>query len=404
MLTWIPAFAGMTIIAIMFVSSALSAQERLGSTGPTITASPAFESWSFANGGLAQTGSDGAGTVFISSVRQWSVPLVFSLPIAGNRWTLDVASAFASGEVTLTDVDAGVGSNSYSVSGLSDTKVRLSGKLFSDNIVATLAANVPTGKTDLDTEELSALRVVAAPALGFQIPVLGSGVGGTAGLIVAQRIGDWALALGASYEMRGEYAPVAIVAGISAPEFNPGDVIHVSIGGDGLVGRNGMSIGLSADIFSEDLLASGASTSSTTQLGPIFTAEWRLRFASTFFEELTLSVVDRLRTAYKSGGESVSGSSGNYLDIGLLSVIPASPQTGIAFEISGRHHTGLKVDNSLATAAMMGGALRVSVSHELRGGAVLQPFARVQMGTIKSGEESASANGFSVGLTVIKGW
>jgi hypothetical protein len=394
------------ILLVIFLcrSNSLFAQERLGAAGPNVTASPAFESWSFGSAGLAQPGSDGTSTVFLSSARQISVPLVFTLPLAGDRWIVDVATAYAIGEVKLTGNDPSLNADSYSVKGLSDTRLRLTGKLFGDNVVATLAANVPTGKTDLNAEELSALRVVASPALGFQIPILGSGIGATAGLVVARRINDWAWALGASYEMRGRYAPVAIVAGLAAPEFDPGDVIHLSLGGDGLAGRNGMSVGLSADLFSKDLLASDEITGPTTQLGPIITAEWRLRIATTRLEELTLSVVDRLRTSYKSDGATVSGSSGNYLDVGLLGVYPATPQTGIAWEVSARHQTGLKVDNSLATAAAITAALRLSVSHELRGGAVLQPFARVQMGKFKNGDESASATGISVGLTVIKGW
>jgi hypothetical protein len=240
--------------------------------------------------------------------------------------------------------------------------------------------------------------------MGFQIPYLGGGGGGTAGLVLARASGDWAWALGASYEFRSGYAPIAFAGGGAAADFNPGDVIHLSLGGDGLVGNHGMSVGLSADIFSEDELSAEGAAPPGSQLGPIITAEWRMRFATTRLQELSLSVVDRLRTAYKRAGETVEGSSGNFLEASLLGVHAASPRTSVAWELSARHHTGLKSDSSLVSAALAEGAVRVSVSHNLQNGAVFQPFGRVRFAKIENGTSSANATMISLGLTLLRGW
>jgi hypothetical protein len=264
--------------------------------------------------------------------------------------------------------------------------------------------NVPTGKTELNEEELSALRVIAAPSLNFQIPYLGSGGGGTAGLVLARQFNDWAWALGASYELRTGYTPISFSGGVPSPDFNPGDVIHISLGGDGLVGNSGMSVGLSADIFSDDELSSGGSAPPGTRLGPIFSAEWRLQFASTRFEELSLSLVDRYRTPYKRDGITVDGSSANYLDVALTAAHSPAPRTTLTWELSAHHHTGLKADSALISAAMSGAGLRLSLARQLQGGSVLQPYAGIRFMNLESGNNSGSATGVVIGVTVLQGW
>ena len=397
--------AGLLAVSLMCMSPRLAAgQERLGAARITLTASPAFESWSFSSGGLAQPSLSGSSSVTLSSATQISIPLVISLPLFHDRWSLDLASGFASNKVSLASTDDELETDNYSLSGITDTKIRIRGKLAGESVLLTAAVNVPTGATELDSEELSALRVIAAPALNFQVPQLGAGGGGTVGLVFGRQFDNWAWALAGSYELRSGYTPISFASGIAAPDFNPGDVIHISLGGDGLVGQNGMSVALSADIFSEDELTSGGSAAPGSQLGPIFTAEWRMRFAAPRFQELSLSVVDRFRTPYKRDGETVDGSSGNYVDIGLLAAHSASPRTTLTWEISARHHTGLKADSSIISAAVAGAGLRLSVAHELRGGTVVQPFAAVNFANFRNGDASGSATGITLGLTVMKGW
>jgi hypothetical protein len=164
-----------------------------------------------------------------------------------------------------------------------------------------------------------------------------------------------------------------------------------------------MTLGVSADFFGDDELRPGGSApppSASTRLGPIYTVEWQLDIATRRLRDASLYVVDRYRTSYEQNGQSVEESDGNYLDAGLRLVFPAGPRTGITSALSVRHHTGLKSDDALATAATATAALTLGLSRDLGSGYMLQPFLRAQMGTIETGDNSADANAFGLGITL----
>lgn len=382
----------------------LSAQGRLLGLR-TGFAGAVFETWSFGDGTFQPTLS-GTDSVRVDHVSQFSIPVAVDIPL-GDRWSIDLATAYATGRVSLAQPDSSLGTDHYALNGLTDVRIRATGRVIGESVVFTLGANLPTGQTSLDAVELSALRVLAAPALSVQAPTLGTGPAGTAGLVVARPLGSWAWAFGASYEVRAKYSPIAIAAGIPTPDFNPSDALRVSLGADGLVGQSGMTIGVSADFYTEDRLrlstAPGAAItpqSVGTQLGPILTGEWQLRVATSRFRELTFYAVDRYRTRYKRDGERIDGSNGNYFDAGVRSVFAAARSTGILAALALRHHTGLKSDNTIATAAFLSGVLTLGTVHDLRGGYSLQPFVRGQLGRLKSGARSTSATGFAGGVTL----
>lgn len=386
--------------AAVLQAPALAAQERLVGYRTAVLA-PVYEAWSFGDG-FAQPDAFGNADVRVTRASQWSLPLVAVIPI-GERWTVDVSSAYASGDVELAARDAVLEVDGYALSGVSDVKLRATGQLLGDGLVLTLGVNAPTGKTSLGGAELAALRVLAAPALGFQTPALGAGPGGTTGLVLARQIAGWAWALGASYEIRGTYAPVAaLTAGAPSPDFEPGGALHLSLGTDGLLGQHGMTLNVAADVYGRDRLtvkgADGSEARADVQLGPTLTAEWQLRVAAPRFSELTVYVVDRYRTSYEQGDSTVAGSSGNYLDFGARGVIPATRSLGIIARLEGRHQTGLEADNTLATAAMVTGAATLGLAYE-RGRYALQPFVRAQFGSVETGDENVGVNALAAGIT-----
>jgi hypothetical protein len=385
------------VAAVAFLAARGDGQQTLTSYRTTLVG-PIFQTWSFGDG-VSQTSSTNSGTTLVKRATQWSIPVVVDIPFA-DRFALNVSTAYASDEVTLAGKDPTLSTGSYSVNGLTNTRIRLTGKLAGDNVVFTIGYNAPTGKTKLDPSEFEALRVIAAPALGFAMPTLGTGSGATAGLVLAKQLGSWAWALGGSYETRGSYAPVTVVAGIAAPNFSPSDAVHFSLATDGLLGQLGTTLNLSADVFTQDRLAEGAAPGSTTQLGPIFSADWELRLASARTRELTLYASDHYRTSYKRNETTVPESSGNYLDAGLRSVVPLSPALGFQSTLSLRHQTGLKSDNSLATAAMLSGGLMLGFVRQLGDGYSLQPFVRGEYGSIKTaGASGVNATGIAAGIT-----
>ena len=368
----------------------------------TVTSfTPAFESWSFGDG-ILQPALRTGDSVVVRRASQWSTPVSVSAVI-GRGWSLDLSAAYVNGTVTLASRDTVLRTERYTLAGLTDVRVRATGRLVGDAVLVTLGANIPTGETSLDARELSALRVLAAPALGFQAPALGTGPGGTAGLVLARPIGSWAWALAVAYEMRGTYAPVAaFTAGASEPDFDPGDAMHVSLGADGLLGAHGMTLGVSADFYTDDELTSGegATTTATAKLGPIVTAEWQLRLATHRFRELALYAVARTRAKFERAGEPVPGSSGQFYDGGVRSVLPLSRRSALVATLDGRYHTGLSVDRTLATAAVAAGGLTLGWAHDLGDTYSLQPFVRGQLGTLDSGGARADMRGVSGGVSL----
>jgi hypothetical protein len=376
----------------------LAAQETLFPTR-TVAVGPVFERWSFGSG-LLQPSSDGGASVELKSTSAISVPLSGSVAL-GGRWTLDVSTAYSNGSVALRGNDAGLGRDKYSLSGLTDVRTRLVGHVAGDNVTVTVGANLPTGHTSLDQEQFAALRVLAAPALALQTPALGTGFGATGGIVLAKQLAAWAWAFGASYELRRTYTPVSFATGAPAPDINPGDALHLSLGADGLVGRNGMTVALTTDLFTEDKLETTgpAAVDVTTRLGPIFTVDWQLRIAATSLRELTLYAVDRYRTPYSRGGTRVDESNGNYLDAGVRTIYPLGTDTGLLTALNLRHQTGIKSDSTLATAAMAGAGLTVGLIQSF-GGFSLQPFIRADYGRIKSVDATATGTGLAAGISL----
>lgn len=375
------------------------AQGRAAGWG-TSGAAPMLEVWTFADGMPQRFDGD---SVLVRRVMQWSVPVTAAIPL-GRRWTFDVSGAYASGEVELEGADPTLATDRYELTGLTDIKVRLVGRLLGDNVVLTLGANAPAGKASLSRDELRGLAVLAAPALRMQSVAVGTGPGGTAGLVLARSIGRWGVALAGSYEHRGSYAPVAaLTAGTDEPAFDPGPVVRVSLGTDGLVGQHGMTLTLSADLYSADTfatqIAGGGENRASIQLGPTAAAEWQLRLAAPPLRELTVYASDRYRSEYKQNGERALGSSGNQFEAGMQMIAPLTRTVGFLIAADGRHHTGLKVDDALATAAFAGGGGTTGFDVS-SGSTTFRALVRAQFGRIESGTARSNAQGLGAGLVL----
>jgi hypothetical protein len=396
----------LAMMALMTAPGASAAQSRLVGVR-SVSVGVMYESWKFSDG-VPQPTQGGGSTVLVDRASQVSFPLWVSVPI-GEAWTVDLSTAYMTGRVNLIGSDPELNVSRYSLSGITDARIRATGRL-SPTITVTFGLNAPTGHTSLTPEESGAFRVLASPALSFQVARLGNGVSGTAGIVVSRQLGGmWAGALGASYELHGSYDPGTLLAALSNPDYSPSDALRFSLGIDGPVGQNGMTLGLSADFYpNQDRISDPAfadGTSITTQLGPVLTADWQLRIAASRFRELTLYAVDRYRTKYGTGTSegptvAVSQSSGNYLDAGVRSVIASGTATGILAAVNFRHQTGLESDETIATARMVSGALTVGVVRNIGSSYSVQPFVRGQVGRIRAADRSTSATGLAGGVTV----
>ncbi len=383
------------IAALTLAASSVSAQSASTSVRPGLILSPAFSSWAMSDAIM----EDSARGLLVTGVSQMLLPFAVVIPLA-RQWTLDAAGAYVQGSVKLQ------GGRTLQLNGPTDVRVRLVGRLLSDHLLLTLGATVPTGKTKLSGESLDAARIVGAPALGMPAPVLGTGFGSTAGLVLAQKVGAWGVAIGTSYEMRGSYSPVeASIAGVKSPtDLNPADAFHLSFGADRLVGQSHLSLLVVGDVYGDDKITLGAAgerLSSTFQLGPSIRSLLQLELAARGYRELTLFGQVRHRSKFKGvDGTTTPGSDGTAIDAGFSALKGVPGRVGLIFRADLTVDSGLEVDNTIATAGATTGGVTLGVSLPMGSGATLEPFARLNLGQLDTGPQSTSLRGFAAGLTL----
>jgi hypothetical protein len=385
------AAAGLSLAAARIAA----AQEKL--TGfSTFQTGLIFENVGFGDG-LTQKAGNFESTV--KSAQQILVPLSLSMPI-GSMWRADVTTIFGNGQATFVD-EAGETATAK-LSGLHDVRLRATGKLRDEGLVATFGVNIPTGKRGLDPEQVAALGVLAAPALGIYLPSVSLGPSETAGLVASRSIGDWAWAAGASYELRNSFSPVAaLAAGVGDPKFDPGDAVHLSLGADRFIGENSLNISAIADIYTQDkLLASSGGIPSTVRLGPTLGVDAQYHVATHALSDLTVFASDRHRGSFSRDGASVDGSSANYLSAGIRGNRPINAGTDILGSIELWNHTGLTSDQALVTANAFMTAFTVGVNRHV-GNVAWSPYARFRVGQVDTGVDKGSVTGFSIGANVL---
>ncbi len=366
-----------------------------------------FEQVRFGDAGLVQGALVGGDSIRVKQATQFSFPVSAAVPL-GRSWNLDVTSIYSAGEVAFTPL-AGGAERTATLSGLSDVRLRATGRFFDDALVFTAGFNAPTGATQLDTLQLTALRVLAAPALAMGAVPVGAGASGTVGLLSAHQIGSWAAAVGVAYELRGTYQPVAaLAAGAPSADFQPGNVVRLSLGLDGLVGRHRLSLTATGDVFTNDELrgaVAGAAPLATVKLGPVLGADAQLQLAVPRLRELVLWSAARYRANYARDGFTVDNSNGTYFDAGVRSAIPITVRTDLVLAVDGRSHSGLAVDEGLPTSGVTSGTVTLGFAQRI-GGLSLQPFVRTTAGRVQArgaarDRQSADFTGFSGGLVII---
>ena len=402
------------VLLFSLSASVLEAQERLIGRH-TLAGGASFESITFGAGGLRQTAFAGIDSARVTRASQFTLPVTAITPLGGG-WRLDVTVLYASGRVTYRQDGVPGSDRTSTLSGLSDVRLRASGRFLWDALTLTFGANAPTGRTSLSGAEFSTLRVLAAPALGMGSSPVGAGAGGTMGAVYGRHAGAWAIAFGASYEHRGRFQPVAaLLAGAPSADFRPGAVMRASLGADRSVGPHRVSLAAAADVFADDKLraatdsgtAGGGAirTLATVRLGPVLTADAQLLLAAARFRELIVYTSFLWRAPYARDGRTEAGSSGQYLAGGLRAAVPLAAHGDLIVAGEGRWHSGLGVDQGLPTAGVRSASLTLGLDAR-RGLLSLQPYVRAQAGILQQrGGSTAVPNqsfaGIAGGLVLI---
>lgn len=387
--------AGVTLLPLLTAAPS-AAQGRAGRAASVATGVVA-ESWRFATPLAVDSG-------LVDRVTQLSIPLGVAIPLSA-RWTADLSGAYTIGSARLTD-SLGGNSRTLDLRGPTDMKLRVVGRLVGDALIVTAGVNAPTGLTQLGGDELTALRLIGAPPLRMPSPTLGSGLGATAGVVVARQVGPWAVALGGSYEARAAYSPIDVAAAgaVAISDLDPSNAAHLTLGADRLLGEHRVSLLGSYDLYGEDRLTftggGAGNTSATFQLGPTVAVLALIELGVPGMQELSIAAVNRYRAAFTGiDGETAVGSSGNSIDTRIRARWGGEGRLGVLLGAEGRFDTGLDIDASLAAAATtaVGGTLGVSIP---LGGISLDPAVRAVIGTIDTGDVRTRATSLNFTLAI----
>ncbi|BBO70889.1 hypothetical protein DSCA_48190 [Desulfosarcina alkanivorans] len=142
-----------------------------------------------------------------------------TIDAAHGDFSARVLSAFVSTRIDPSDA------SKNSMTTAIDTKVNLSYAVlekFPVDILFGLDLNLPTGRTDLDSEER---RMLLDPDL-VTISRYGEGFNVNPTITMAKQVDRWGVGIGAGYLWRGEYD-----FSDSAEDFNPGDIFNVTAEG-----------------------------------------------------------------------------------------------------------------------------------------------------------------------------
>jgi hypothetical protein len=400
------ALAGaLATLGTLAAPATLAAQEKLVGSS-TISTGLFYDNWSLPTAvGAASTG----GTAMVTGASQLTIPVGLVVPIVPG-WTMDAYLAYTKGQVRLATPDAS-GQTRYHLDGLTDARVRVVGNLVGDHVLLTAGVSAPTGRTALNDGQLDAFSVLSAPGLRFRSPVLGSGGGATLGLILAQSVADWSLALGTSVETRGSYAPAeALTVGASPNDLQPGNALHLSLAGERVLGAVRHTLSVSADLYRAGELRTAATGTGATALalGPSVAATYQMD-ATIGGLETSAFVMGRRRAEYTFGGERVVGSDRTELDGGTQVIRALSPSTALRLGLDARYMNasyGLDPVADAASAAVnfstagitaVGLTVGVRSSHA---GLTVEPFVRAQLASLDFMTTTRRATGLSGGATL----
>jgi hypothetical protein len=181
--------------------------------------------------------------ITLKSISQWNMPLVLVTPV-GRSLSVDLTSYLVSGRVE------SYGGTTETLSGLTDTQLRMLYTVRRDRAVASLSFNLPTGKHSLSTSQFQVSGAVGSTYLAFPVSSFGTSLGVTGGLAYAQRFGEWNLGVSGSLRYLGSYAPFSN----DTLTYSPGLEGRVRAGADRLLGQQArLLLGVTVSSFSTDV-------------------------------------------------------------------------------------------------------------------------------------------------------
>lgn len=357
-----PALAGMLLAGADGVAAQSTTRVALA---------PAFETYTFAD--PATTG--------LESITLLTAPFAARFGL-GQRATLQVSGAFASGKVTGSD------GSEADLSGLTDTHLMLDLALVPEALTLSVMAVAPTGQSSHDAQQALVAGLVAADLLPFRVASWGSGGGIGMQLAATKRFESVGAGLSVGYRRAGEFEPLDGQPFV----YRPGNEIHARLALDTEAGRNGKaSLVVGFQTFGDDVL-DGSN---------LFKSGNRLEATGTY----------AFPVGYRGSAAVYAGvlhrANGSYLD----ATVPAAPSQDLLL-LGGMVRRGLgggfftpRIDVRLFRSedgVGQGYVAGLGAAYEVRSGSVtFAPSLTARMGqvTVREGLESG-ITGFEAGLTL----
>ncbi len=190
-----------------------------------------FENFSFSS----------AADVGVKHVSLLTVPLAARVRLS-ETLAVDVSAAWASGRMERSD------DSESSISGPTDTELRVTLGLGRGLVILTGIAQLPTGRESLSFDQADLAGVIAADFLPFRISNWGSGGGAGLNAAVVRSIGQYAAGVSVGYVVAREYEPLD-----ESFAYRPGNQLGVRAAIDRTFdGSSKLSLVLSAQRYDAD--------------------------------------------------------------------------------------------------------------------------------------------------------
>ncbi len=155
-------------------------------------------------------------------VSQVTLPILVRVPVGAEKMHFSLYTSGISSDVK--------GDEEISMSGASDTRLRLSWLMPNDRILLSGGFSLPTGPTDLDRDEVLVSRAISNQVLGFRANRYGEGFDLFAGLAAARPVNNnWSIGGGFGGRLKGSF-DFAPEASNGLGEVEPGSEVFLSGG------------------------------------------------------------------------------------------------------------------------------------------------------------------------------
>lgn len=320
---------------------------------------------------------DGFGT---DHIRQVAFPIAVGIPL-GKRASFDIGTYYASTNVKGSGVDE-------TISGFTDTQIKLSYMFGSDAVVASVAVNLPTGQEKTSQKDFAVGATASSAFLLFPVNTYGTGTSVTPGISAATTLGDWNVGLAASVRWSAEYQPFDD-AGLDDARYTPGVETRIRLGVDRLMGRSRFQLGGTFSTFATDELSGGGFGNSTYDPGNRFLAD--IGFLTPVSSgTVNLYAWNYHRVSTRDDSDSTgAGGKENIFSLGATGTFPLGPRTALEPMADARFWSPESGSGTLV-------GLGTGVKFQLGGALTLVPAVRVEFGNLKTSDDADSAS--------LKGW